>query len=284
MKNEKGITMIALIITIIVMVILAGAAIMTVVGDDAVVKKAKEGVSESNIAQAQEEVEAAWADLEMGFWMDTNDTKRSDYFTSANLETSLKGTGTILEEKFSYVPGGMTTGIYVKDGVEYSFELDTTNHTDVTADSFASTNGGYGDGADIVPNTNTISNTITETPVEKKYELSGAWRFNDVIDLSESFDTDEDGVEGMVVQGIKFDAYYYIPSLDEYRLEGERNEIAAWLEEGYEEIMYDGYTVYMIDIYNGWAESYQVNIDFGDTPQEVTEEFYVWFTANAVKQ
>ena len=33
-----------------------------------------------------------------------------------------------------------------------------------------------------------------------------------------------------------------------------------------------------------WAESYQVNIDFGDTPQEVTEEFYVWFTANAVKQ
>ena len=95
MRRENGITMIALIITIVVMVILAGAAISMVVGDDAVVTKAKKGVSENNLAQAQEEVEAAWGDLEMGFWMETSTTKRSDYFTAEKLEESLGGKGTI---------------------------------------------------------------------------------------------------------------------------------------------------------------------------------------------
>lgn len=33
----------------------------------------------------------------------------------------------------------------------------------------------------------------------------------------------------------------------------------------------------------GWIEEYRT-VDFGTTPQEVSEEFYAWFTANAVKQ
>ena len=153
MRRENGITMIALIITIVVMVILAGAAISMVVGDDAVVTKAKKGVSENNLAQAQEEVEAAWGDLEMGFWMETSTTKRSDYFTAEKLEESLGGKGTISEDDYNYVPGGTTTGIYVKDGVEYEFALDTSSHTDVTADSFGTTDTGYGEGAVVVPDT-----------------------------------------------------------------------------------------------------------------------------------
>ena len=161
MKKENGITMIALIITIIVMVILAGTAITMVVGDDAVIRKSKSSVAEQNIAQAQEEVGAAWAELEMGFWMDTTDETRSSYFTAANLETALAGKGTISE--LNYVPGGTTTGKYVKDGEEYEFTLDTTNHTDVTADSFGTTSGGYGEGADIVPESPTEPEEIVTT-------------------------------------------------------------------------------------------------------------------------
>ena len=33
-----------------------------------------------------------------------------------------------------------------------------------------------------------------------------------------------------------------------------------------------------------WIEEAYRTVDFGTTPQEVSEEFYAWFTANAVKQ
>ena len=41
MKNNKGITMIALIITIIVMLILAGVALSFTIGEDGVINKAE---------------------------------------------------------------------------------------------------------------------------------------------------------------------------------------------------------------------------------------------------
>ena len=41
-KNKKGITLIALIITIIVLLILAGVTISAVIGDDGIIKKAAE--------------------------------------------------------------------------------------------------------------------------------------------------------------------------------------------------------------------------------------------------
>ena len=43
--NPKGITLIALIITVIVMLILAGVAISLMVGDNGIFKKSKEGAA-----------------------------------------------------------------------------------------------------------------------------------------------------------------------------------------------------------------------------------------------
>ena len=41
-KEMKGITLVALVITIVVLLILAGVSINTVLGDDGIIKKAKE--------------------------------------------------------------------------------------------------------------------------------------------------------------------------------------------------------------------------------------------------
>ena len=41
-KEMKGITLIALVITIVVLMILAGVSINTVLGDDGIIQKAKE--------------------------------------------------------------------------------------------------------------------------------------------------------------------------------------------------------------------------------------------------
>ena len=43
LKQQKGITLVALVITVIVMLILAGVAISMTIGDNGIFKKSKEG-------------------------------------------------------------------------------------------------------------------------------------------------------------------------------------------------------------------------------------------------
>ncbi|MCF0124530.1 MAG: hypothetical protein HUJ68_02030 [Clostridia bacterium] len=64
MKNQKGITLIALVITIIVLLILAGVSIAMLTGDNGILGKATEAASESKIS---EDKEAAALDLNAAY-------------------------------------------------------------------------------------------------------------------------------------------------------------------------------------------------------------------------
>ena len=55
-KEMKGITLVALVITIVVLLILAGVSINTVLGDDGIIKKAKETAEATKRASAEEEM------------------------------------------------------------------------------------------------------------------------------------------------------------------------------------------------------------------------------------
>ena len=55
-KEMKGITLVALVITIVVLLILAGVSINTVLGDDGIIKKAKEAAETTKRASAEEEM------------------------------------------------------------------------------------------------------------------------------------------------------------------------------------------------------------------------------------
>ena len=57
LKNKKGITLLALIITIIVLVILAGVAINTLYGENRIISNAKDVVILSNIKNLEEAIE-----------------------------------------------------------------------------------------------------------------------------------------------------------------------------------------------------------------------------------
>ena len=54
MKNTKGITLVALVVTIVVLIILAGVSINLVLGDNAVIKRATTGADDYKQAQANE--------------------------------------------------------------------------------------------------------------------------------------------------------------------------------------------------------------------------------------
>ena len=76
MKKEKGITLIALVITIIVLLILAGVSINLVVGEGGILKQATKAIEETEKSSLQEEIE-----LTLASWY-------TDYYTNG---TSLEG-------------------------------------------------------------------------------------------------------------------------------------------------------------------------------------------------
>ena len=54
LKNKKGITLIALVVTIVVLLILAGTAIAMLTGDDGIIKNAQKGKEETEIGEEKE--------------------------------------------------------------------------------------------------------------------------------------------------------------------------------------------------------------------------------------
>ena len=57
LRNKNGITLIALVVTIIVLIILAGVSISLVLGDNGIITKAKEAKQNTEIAKVEEEVQ-----------------------------------------------------------------------------------------------------------------------------------------------------------------------------------------------------------------------------------
>ena len=75
LKEQKGITLVALIITIIVMLILAGVSISLVVGQGGVLTQAQDVEPKQMIASAKEAVALANADIMAIYYGDTTDNK-----------------------------------------------------------------------------------------------------------------------------------------------------------------------------------------------------------------
>ena len=78
MKNQRGITLIALVITIIVLLILAGVSIAMLTGDNGILSNATRSVAETNIA---EDREAATLDLSVAYsdYMEAKYVDNADY-------------------------------------------------------------------------------------------------------------------------------------------------------------------------------------------------------------
>ena len=71
--NNKGITLIALVITIIILLILAAVAIQLALGDNGLIKKAQSG----QVAQSIAEVKEKFKTLELAAWSDYTVSNKS---------------------------------------------------------------------------------------------------------------------------------------------------------------------------------------------------------------
>lgn len=94
-KNERGITLVALVVTIVVLLILAGVTIMYVMSDNGIFGQAQNAGTETNINAVREAVEMAISGLYPEVYnSDATDlsTALQTSFTS-NLSATMQGTG-----------------------------------------------------------------------------------------------------------------------------------------------------------------------------------------------
>ncbi len=98
LKENKGVTLVALVITIIVLLILAGVTLSMVVGNNGLFKKAKDSDAAMAAATAVEKVSLAVADAQADSY--ANNTEYSDaaaVVTAVNLSLASEGDGYTLD-------------------------------------------------------------------------------------------------------------------------------------------------------------------------------------------
>jgi flagellar basal body-associated protein FliL len=93
MRNQKGITLVALVITIIVLLILAGVSISLVVGQNGVLTRATNAVSSNKASSVKQAVSMGLSSIEMEYytaWTQNQAVPRTQYYTLGKMATELK--------------------------------------------------------------------------------------------------------------------------------------------------------------------------------------------------
>ena len=137
MRKQNGITLVALIITIIVLLILAGVSISLVVGNNGVLNQASSAVIANKEAQAKEEVAMAWSSAITKYWSDwaNNATvNKNDYLSKSVLDPYLEN-GSLVEDPT--LSDGVYTVKYQTGGAVYTFTVDSTGNTLLTGSAEA---------------------------------------------------------------------------------------------------------------------------------------------------
>ena len=126
--KQKGITLIALVITIIVLLILAGVSISLVTGENGVLSKAKMAVEKNTEAKAKEDINMAWASCETAYrtaWAMDTGVERSSYYTKEAMNKDLADSGTVTS--LNYNENGESEVTYqTKSGTTYTMKISAT--------------------------------------------------------------------------------------------------------------------------------------------------------------
>ena len=197
MKRKKGITLISLVISIIVLLILAGVSISLVVGNNGVLTQASNAVIESKKAKAIEEVKLAWTSAKLkyyGDWTINSTVTLNTYLEDKNLLSS-------------YAPGTFLSSTDKGDGTwEVEYQADDTEKTKYTLVIDENGNIQLGD----------VSNgEIDSNPVATNYTV----KFYETIDASSPYVTKNVNPNETIGENMPDD-----PSRNNYSFAGWKNK------------------------------------------------------------
>lgn len=145
-KSEKGITLVALVITIIVLLILAGVTLMLAIGDKGILGRANDARVAQIDAEVKEQIELAFlsARMKVASYLaaDANDTTNVDAAKVAGyIDEALDGDGAdykVANGTVTYKSNAYKTATGEDAQITYTYNYDTTTHT-LTATKMTST-------------------------------------------------------------------------------------------------------------------------------------------------
>ena len=141
LKKQNGITLVALVITIIVLLILAGVSISLVVGQGGILGKATNAVDANEVATVKQEIQLAVADAQMAYytdWTSNQGVKKSTYFGKDafyqnNCTSAKAGTVSVTSKPNPDADTGNVVVTYTtKSNVVYTATFDVSNPTSIT--------------------------------------------------------------------------------------------------------------------------------------------------------
>ena len=133
-KQEKGITLIALVVTIVVLLILAGVSISLVLNNNGVISKAKYAKNQYAEAQTNDEKQlnevSDWIDTKVGDTTGGGSAGGSDYDPASD--------GVPIPAGFVYVGGTKTSGLVISDNAadKEKYKGQTTVGIDLVGNQF----------------------------------------------------------------------------------------------------------------------------------------------------
>ena len=119
-NNANGITLVALVITIIVLLILAGVSISLIAGENGILSKAVGSVEANNEGVAKEQVSIAWSSVQAEYMADkvTKGAEAKDYFTLEKLNENITQ-GEITKVSYIVDDNGTSELVYKFNGLFY---------------------------------------------------------------------------------------------------------------------------------------------------------------------
>ena len=139
--NNKGITLIALVITIIILLILAAVAIQLALGDNGLIKKAQSGQEAQSIAEVKEKFKtlelAAWSDYTVSNKSSEDNTKYIQALNAALNEirtpvikdVTVSGTFQLSGSSGNYTLASSNVLILFKNQPKIRISMDTNGKT-----------------------------------------------------------------------------------------------------------------------------------------------------------
>ena len=146
-KQEKGITLIALVVTIVVLLILAGVSISLVLNNNGVISKAKDAKNQYAEAQTNDEKQlnevSDWIDTKVGDTTGGSAGGSGDSTTGGGSaggsgDSTTKVDGVPIPEGFVYVGGTKASGLVISDATadKEKYKGQTTVGTDLVGNQF----------------------------------------------------------------------------------------------------------------------------------------------------
>ena len=136
LKNRKGITLIALVITIIVLLILAGVTIATLMGDNGILTRASEAQNEQADATVKDAISLAWNEYQIIINESTGEVIENETKIASTTKIKIQGQ----EENYLASPT-MSFWNFLKDEKRYIDENGVINVETLTGEKLSKGNG-----------------------------------------------------------------------------------------------------------------------------------------------